>query len=60
MSANLRKYLSLRQEQTKGGILYLGDISATINNIDYVSWKDWGTYFSKDGRYRSVQTQDES
>ena len=60
MSANLRKYLSLRQEQTKGGILYLGDISATINNIDYVSWKDWGTYFSIDGRYRSVQTQDES
>ena len=47
MSSNLRKYLKMRQEtQTKGSILYLGDISATINNIDYVSWKDWGSFFS--------------
>ena len=42
LSANTRKYLTLRNdENAKGAIFYLGDISCTINGISYVSWKDW-------------------
>ena len=42
LSANTRKYLSLRNdENAKGAIFYLGDITCNINNIKYVSWKDW-------------------
>lgn len=42
LSANTRKYLSLRNdENAKGAIFYLGDITCDINNITYVSWKDW-------------------
>ena len=42
LSANTRKYLSLRNdENAKGAIFYLGDITCDINNISYVSWKDW-------------------
>jgi len=42
LSANTRKYLTLRNdENAKGAIFYLGDITCDINNITYVSWKDW-------------------
>ena len=42
LSANTRKYLTLRNdENAKGAIFYLGDISCTVNGISYVSWKDW-------------------
>ena len=44
-SANVRKYLELRDDpKTKGAIFYLGDNTITINNIDYVSWRNWGNY----------------
>ena len=45
LSANTRKYLTLRNdENAKGAIFYLGDISCTVNGISYVSWKDWGAF----------------
>ena len=45
LSANTRKYLSLRNdENAKGAIFYLGDITCKVNNITYVSWKDWGDF----------------
>lgn len=45
LSANTRKYLSLRNdENAKGAIFYLGDITCKINDITYVSWKDWGDF----------------
>ena len=43
-SKNLRKYLDLRSDDTRGAVFYLGDTSARINNIDYVSWTDWSEY----------------
>ena len=42
LSANVRKYIDLRETEIKGYVYYLGDITCDINNIKYVSWKDWG------------------
>lgn len=42
LSANVRKYIDLRETETKGCVYYLGDITCDIGNIKYVSWKDWG------------------
>ena len=42
LSANIRKYIDLRETEIKGYVYYLGDITCDINNIKYVSWKDWG------------------
>jgi len=48
LSKNTRDYLALRgNDGSKGAVFYLGDLSLTINGIDYVSWKDWGDYSSK-------------
>ena len=45
LSANTRKYLSLRNdENAKRIILYLVDITCNINDITYVNWKDWGDF----------------
>ena len=45
LSKNARDYLALRGDDgTRGAVFYLGDLTCTINGIDYVSWKDWGTY----------------
>jgi predicted AAA+ superfamily ATPase len=45
LSKNTRDYLVLRgNDGSRGAVFYLGDLSCTINGIDYVSWKDWGTY----------------
>lgn len=41
-SANVRKYIELRDTEIKGYVYYLGDITCDINDIKYVSWKDWG------------------
>lgn len=41
LSSNVKKYTDLRSE-TEGKIFYLGDLTCSINNIQYVSWKDWG------------------
>lgn len=39
---NTRKYLELLQDtETKGIVFYLGDVSCTVDGIQYVSWKDW-------------------
>ena len=48
LSANTRKYLSLRKDENcKGAVFYLGELTASINGIDYVSWKDWGDWIEK-------------
>lgn len=48
LSANTRKYLTLRNdENAKGAIFYLGDISCTVNGISYVSWKDWYAFVAE-------------
>ena len=45
LSKNARDYLALRGDDgTQGAVFYLGDLTCTINGIDYVSWKDWGEY----------------
>lgn len=46
LSANVRKYIDLRSDvQCDGTVLYLGDFTCRINNVNYVSWKDWGNFF---------------
>ncbi|MBQ7613257.1 MAG: hypothetical protein IJU92_09385 [Spirochaetaceae bacterium] len=48
-SRNLKKYLELKgDKQTKGAIFYLGDISLKLNEIEYVFWKDWGAFVTKE------------
>ena len=45
LSANTKKYLSLRQDENcKGIILYLGDLTCSINDIKYVAWQDWSKF----------------
>ena len=45
LSKNTRDYLALRGDDgSRGAVFYLGDLTCTINGIDYVSWKDWGNY----------------
>ena len=47
-SKNVKKYLELkRDEKTKAAIFYLGDTTLKINDIEYVSFKDWGKFSSK-------------
>lgn len=42
LSANTRKYVDLRSDtKCNGKVFYLGDITCTINGIQYVSWHDW-------------------
>lgn len=46
LSENVRKYLKLRDfDDCKGAVLYLGDFSGEINDIQYVGWKDWPAFF---------------
>ena len=48
LSKNTRDYLALRGEDgSRGAVFYLGDLTLTINGIDYVSWRDWGNYQNK-------------
>ena len=48
LSANTQKYLTLRNDtNAKGAVFYLGDLTCSINQIDYVSWKDWGNFTEK-------------
>ena len=45
LSGNTRKYIALRNDpNVKGAVFYLGDISMVIDDIQYVSWKDWGEF----------------
>lgn len=42
---NLKKYLQLKNDrETKAAVFYLGDLSITINDIDYVGFKDWDSF----------------
>ena len=42
LSANTRKYVSLRDDANcHGAVFYLGDVTCSINGIQYVSWRDW-------------------
>lgn len=48
LSKNTRDYLALRgNDGCRGAVFYLGDLTLSINGIDYVSWKDWGNYAMK-------------
>ena len=45
LSANTRKYLDLRKDhEVRGAVFYLGDVTMTVNDTAYISWKDWGTF----------------
>ncbi|ADU23822.1 ATP-binding protein [Ruminococcus albus] len=47
LSANTKKYLTLRNDDNAhNAVFYLGDISMTINDTMYVSWKDWGDHLN--------------
>lgn len=45
LSSNVRKYIKLRGNNTSGAVFYLGNDSYTINDIKYVSWKDWSDFY---------------
>lgn len=48
LSKNTRDYLALRgNDGCRGAVFYLGNLTLSINGIDYVSWKDWGNYSMK-------------
>ena len=48
LSKNTRDYLALRgNDGSQGAVFYLGDLTLSINGIDYVSWKDWDNYLMK-------------
>ena len=42
MSVNVKRYTDLRDEDSRGMIYYLGDLTCDINGVQYVSWKEWG------------------
>lgn len=45
LSSNIHKYIDSRTDvKCRGTVLYLGDLTCTVNNVDYVSWKDWDSY----------------
>ena len=41
-SSSVRRYVELRSDGTKGTIYYLGNLTCEVNDVQYVSWKDWG------------------
>lgn len=43
MSSNVRKYIELRSDGSKARVFYLGDLTCDVNDVRYVSWKDWGS-----------------
>lgn len=42
MSSNVKKYVKLKGDNTQGMVYYLGDLTCEIDEVQYVSWKDWG------------------
>lgn len=45
---NLKKYLELKADKhTKAAIFYLGDNTIKIDDVSYVSFKDWGKFSSE-------------
>ena len=46
-AANIKKYIELRGENTKGAVFYFGDSTMDINGIKYVSWHDWSSFASE-------------
>lgn len=42
MASNVKKYVELRPDGAKPQIYYLGDLTCVINDVQYISWKDWG------------------
>lgn len=42
MSSNVKKYIDLRADGVEGQVYYLGDLTCDVNDVRYVSWKDWG------------------
>ena len=44
LSANVRKYTQLRNDETNGAVFYLGDLTCVIDGVEYVSWRDWSDF----------------
>ena len=42
MSSNVKKYVKLKGDNTQGIVYYLGNLTCEIEEVRYVSWKDWG------------------
>lgn len=42
LSKNVRKYLQLKGDNTCGRVYYLGNLTLSINDIEYIGWRDWG------------------
>lgn len=47
LSAAVRRYVSEKDPESHPAVFYMGDLSATIKGVDYVSWRDWGSFASK-------------
>jgi hypothetical protein len=43
-AGNIKKYIELIGENTKGPVFYFGDSTMDINGIKYVSWHDWSSF----------------
>lgn len=41
LSNHVKRYTKLRGDETKAKVFYLGGLTCTINDIQYISWKDW-------------------
>lgn len=44
LSTSVRAYVAEKEQDAHPVVFYLGDLTATINGVDYVSWKDWGSF----------------
>ena len=44
---NVRKYLALRGDaEARGAVFHPGEASMTVNGVQYVGWRDWGTFLA--------------
>lgn len=46
LSASVRAYATEKENTARPVVFYLGDISASIQGVDYISWQDWGDFSS--------------
>ena len=44
MSANVRKYIELRGDETRGAVFYLGDLACDIDGVAYIPWRQWSLF----------------
>ncbi len=47
LADNVRKYLALRGDaEARGAVFHPGEASMTVNGVQYVGWRDWGTFLA--------------